>query len=48
MLVMQIIEIMDKLWLKEGLDLRMVTFGVLATDDRKGSNINPIIFKICF
>ncbi|XP_054153731.1 phosphatidylinositol 4-phosphate 3-kinase C2 domain-containing subunit alpha-like [Oppia nitens] len=36
MLSMQMIQIMDKVWLKEGLDLRMVTFGCMATDFRKG------------
>ncbi|XP_015782689.1 phosphatidylinositol 4-phosphate 3-kinase C2 domain-containing subunit alpha isoform X2 [Tetranychus urticae] len=33
---MQMIKIMDKLWLKEGLDLKIVTFGCIATDFRKG------------
>ncbi|CAG2173180.1 unnamed protein product [Oppiella nova] len=36
MLSMQMIQIMDKVWLKEGLDLRMVCFGCVATDYRKG------------
>ncbi|CAG2123326.1 unnamed protein product, partial [Medioppia subpectinata] len=30
------IQIMDKVWLKEGLDLRMITFLCTATDFRKG------------
>lgn len=36
MLAIQIIRIMEKLWLREGLDLRMVTFDCLATDERQG------------
>ncbi|RWS05589.1 phosphatidylinositol 4-phosphate 3-kinase C2 domain-containing subunit alpha-like protein [Dinothrombium tinctorium] len=36
MLTMQMIEIMDKLWLRDGLDLKMVMFNVVATDYRKG------------
>lgn len=35
-LTMQMIGIMDKLWLKEGLDLKIVTFSCVSTDDRKG------------
>ena len=35
-ITMQMIEIMDKLWLKEGLDLKLITFKCIATDDRKG------------
>lgn len=36
MLAIQMIKIMEKLWLREGLDLRMVTFDCLATGDRQG------------
>jgi phosphatidylinositol-4-phosphate 3-kinase len=36
MLAIQIIRIMEKLWLREGLDLRMVTFDCLATGERQG------------
>lgn len=36
MLAIQMIRIMEKLWLREGLDLRMVTFDCLATNDRQG------------
>uniref|UniRef100_T1J9I0 Uncharacterized protein n=1 Tax=Strigamia maritima TaxID=126957 RepID=T1J9I0_STRMM len=36
MLTLQLIRIMDKLWLKEGLDLRIVTFACVATGIRKG------------
>lgn len=36
MLAIQMIKIMEKLWLREGLDLRMVTFDCLATSDRQG------------
>lgn len=35
-LTMQIIRIMDKLWLKEGLDLKIVTFNCVSTDHRQG------------
>ena len=35
-IVMQMINIMDKLWLKEGLDLKLITFECIATEDRKG------------
>lgn len=35
-LVEQMISIMDKLWLREGLDLKLITFKCIATDDRKG------------
>ena len=36
MLAIQMIRIMEKLWLREGLDLRMVTFDCIATGDRQG------------
>lgn len=36
MLTIQMIRIMDKLWLKEGLDLRMVTFNCLPTGHCRG------------
>ena len=35
-LTIQMIRIMDKLWLKEGLDLKIVTFGCVPTGDRQG------------
>lgn len=35
-ITMQMIDIMDKLWLKEGLDLKLITFKCIATDERKG------------
>ncbi|KAG7163556.1 Phosphatidylinositol 4-phosphate 3-kinase C2 domain-containing subunit alpha-like [Homarus americanus] len=34
MLVIQMIRLMDKLWLKEGLDLKVVTFSVVPTGDK--------------
>lgn len=30
------IRIMDKLWLKEGLDLKMLTFSCVPTGDKRG------------
>ncbi|XP_028968008.1 phosphatidylinositol 4-phosphate 3-kinase C2 domain-containing subunit alpha [Galendromus occidentalis] len=36
MLVLQMIRIMDKLWLKEGLDLRIITFECVATGKNEG------------
>lgn len=36
MLTIQIIRIMDKLWLKEGLDLKMVTFTCVPTGHKRG------------
>ncbi|XP_067655094.1 phosphatidylinositol 4-phosphate 3-kinase C2 domain-containing subunit alpha-like [Haliotis asinina] len=36
MLTLQMIQIMDRLWLKDGLDLRMITFSCLATGPKKG------------
>ncbi|XP_073962722.1 phosphatidylinositol-4-phosphate 3-kinase catalytic subunit Pi3K68D isoform X4 [Choristoneura fumiferana] len=35
-LVLQVMKVMDSLWLKAGLDLRMVTFQTLPTSDRRG------------
>lgn len=36
MLVIQMIRLMDKLWLKEDLDLKVVTFSVVPTGDKIG------------
>lgn len=36
MLTLQIIKLMDKLWLHEGLDLKMVTFTCIPTSHQKG------------
>ncbi|XP_071809737.1 phosphatidylinositol 4-phosphate 3-kinase C2 domain-containing subunit beta-like isoform X3 [Asterias amurensis] len=36
MLTMQMIRIMDKLWLSEGLDLRMITFRCIGTGHNRG------------
>ena len=35
-LTIQMIRVMDKLWLKENLDLKMVTFACVPTGDRQG------------
>ncbi|XP_045593845.1 phosphatidylinositol 4-phosphate 3-kinase C2 domain-containing subunit alpha isoform X2 [Procambarus clarkii] len=37
MLVIQMIRLMDKLWLKEGIDLKVVTFSVVPTGDKIAS-----------
>lgn len=36
MLTLQMVRIMDKLWLKEGLDLKMVTFACVPTGHHRG------------
>lgn len=36
MLTLQMIRIMDKLWLREGLDLKMVTFACVPTGANRG------------
>jgi len=43
MLTIQIIRLMDKLWLKEGLDLKMVTFACVPTGEKRGITIIMII-----
>ena len=35
-LTIQMIRVMDKLWLKEGLDMKMITFKCVPTGDRQG------------
>lgn len=40
-LTLQMIHIMDKLWLRDGLDLRIVTFQCIATGEKKGK-INSV------
>lgn len=37
MLTLQMVRIMDKLWLKEGLDLKMVTFACVPTGHKRGN-----------
>lgn len=36
MLTLQVVRIMDKLWLREGLDLKMVAFGCVPTGHKRG------------
>lgn len=36
MMTMQIVRIMDRLWLREGLDLKMITFSCLPTGPKRG------------
>lgn len=36
MLTLQMIRIMDKMWLREGLDLKMVTFSCVPTGHKRG------------
>lgn len=36
MLTLQMVRLMDKLWLNEGLDLKIVTFKCVPTSDKKG------------
>ncbi|VEL08162.1 unnamed protein product [Protopolystoma xenopodis] len=35
-LICQLIFLMDRIWLSNGLDLRMIHFRILPTDDRQG------------
>lgn len=37
MLTLQMIRLMDKLWLKKGLDLKMVAFTCIPTSKKKGN-----------
>ena len=39
MLVIQMIRLMDRLWLKEELDLKVVTYNVIPTGDKIGGYI---------
>lgn len=39
MLTLQMIRLMDKLWLSKGLDLRMVAFTCIPTSKKKGKKV---------
>ncbi len=41
MLALQMIRIMDRIWLQEGLDLRMVNFKCISTGKDKGIFCSP-------
>lgn len=43
MLALQMIKIMDKIWLKEGLDLRMVIFKCLSTGRDRGKSVSCVL-----
>ncbi|KPJ17846.1 Phosphatidylinositol-4-phosphate 3-kinase C2 domain-containing subunit alpha [Papilio machaon] len=45
-LVLQVIKVMDTLWLKAGLDLRIVTFQALPTSNQRGSSYYPRILRL--
>lgn len=46
MLALQMIKIMDKIWLQEGLDLRMVIFKCLSTGKDRGAKPDAA-FNLC-
>ena len=48
MLALQMIKIMDKIWLKEGLDLRMVIFKCLSTGRDRGKPVRCSLFFFFF
>jgi phosphatidylinositol-4-phosphate 3-kinase len=39
MLTIQMVRIMDKLWLKEGIDLKMVTYSCVPTGHKRGTQL---------
>ena len=43
MLTLQIIELMNKLWLKARLDLKMVTYKCLATSHEEGESCDDVV-----
>lgn len=45
MLTLQIIRLMDKLWLNEGLDLKMVAFTCVPTGKKRGTITTYFFFS---
>lgn len=44
-LTLQMIRLMDRLWLHQGIDLKMVTFNCIPTSKRKGIYYFKIVFS---
>jgi phosphatidylinositol-4-phosphate 3-kinase len=44
MLTIQMVRIMDKLWLREGIDLKMVTFSCVPTGHKRGTQLIAVSY----